>query len=104
MPNRANKTRKLLCALFLLAASLTTATGKVIYVDGDAVAGFDGSDWASAYLTLQDAISNAWFGDEIRVAHGTYRPDQTASSAGRVPGTIIASGDVQGWLRRSRGT
>jgi len=93
MLNRAKKTGKLLPALFLLAASCTTATGKVIYVDGDAIAEFDGSSWAHAYRTLQDAISNAWYGDEIRVAHGTYRPDQTASTEGHVLGEIMASGD-----------
>ena len=93
MLNRAKKTGKLLPALFLLAASCTTATGKVIYVDGDAIAEFDGSSWAHAYRTLQDAISNAWYGDEIRVAHGTYRPDQTASTEGDLLGEIMASGD-----------
>ncbi|UCE47566.1 MAG: hypothetical protein JSW47_18450, partial [Phycisphaerales bacterium] len=69
------------------------APGRIIYVDADAVTEFDGSSWAFACRTLQDAISNAWFGDEIRVAHGTYRPDREASSAGRTLGTIMASGD-----------
>ncbi|TKJ37159.1 MAG: hypothetical protein CEE38_09710 [Planctomycetes bacterium B3_Pla] len=93
MSSKANHSRLLLCALFLLTVSCTAATGKVIYVDGDAVAEFDGSEWAFAYRTLQDAISNAWFGDEIRVAHGTYRPDQAMFSGGRTGGTITASGD-----------
>lgn len=93
MRSKANHIRSLLCALFLLAASCTVATGKVIYVDVDAVAEFDGSDWAFACRTLQDAISKTWFGDEIRVAHGTYRPDQTTLSVGREAGAITASGD-----------
>ena len=77
MPGKAYDIRSLVCALFLLAASRTAVTGKVIYVDADAAAEFNGSSWASAHRTLQDAISNAWYGDEIRVAQGTYRPDQT---------------------------
>lgn len=93
MPARANLMRALPCLLLMLAASCTVATGKVIYVDADAVAEFDGSSWTFAYRTLQDAISNAWYGDEIRVAHGTYKPDQSVSSAGRTGGTIISSGD-----------
>ena len=93
MPGKADNIRSLVCALFLLAASRTAVTGKVIYVDADAAAEFNGSSWVSAHRTLQDAISNAWYGDEIRVAQGTYRPDQTVSPVGRIPGTIIASGD-----------
>ena len=93
MASKADNIRSLVCALFLLAVSRTIATGKVIYVDADAVAEFNGSSWAFAHRTLQDAISNAWYGDEIRVAQGTYRPDQTVSPVGRVAGTVIASGD-----------
>jgi len=98
MRDKANHIRSLLCALFLLAASCTAATGKVIYVDSDAVAEFDGSDWAFACRTLQDAISKVWFGDEIRVAKGIYRPDRrtTISGGGRtgsVRTEITASGD-----------
>ena len=98
MRGKANHIRSLLCALFLLAASCTAATGKVIYVDSDAVAEFDGSEWAFACRTLQDAISKVWFGDEIRVAKGIYRPDRrtTISGGGRtgpVRTEITASGD-----------
>ncbi|MBL7186538.1 MAG: hypothetical protein ISS70_09440 [Phycisphaerae bacterium] len=94
MSSKGNHVRSLLCALFLLAASCTAAAGKVIYVDGDAIAEFDGSDWAFAHRSLQDAISRARPGDEIRVARGTYRPDQqTLSGRGGGAGTMRASGD-----------
>ncbi len=93
MRSKTNLVRSLLSVLFLSVPWCAVATGKVIYVDGDAVAEFDGSEWAFACRSLQDAISDAWFGDEIRVAHGTYRPDQTALLVGRVPGTVWASGD-----------
>jgi hypothetical protein len=46
------------------------------YVDDDAPPGGDGSDWATAFKYLQDALANASSGDEIRVAQGTYKPDQ----------------------------
>jgi hypothetical protein len=98
MLRKTNHIRYLLCVLFLLAASCTAVSGKVIYVDSDAIAEFDGSDWAFACRTLQDAISKVWFGDEIRVAKGIYRPDRrtTISGGGRtgsVRAEITASGD-----------
>ena len=98
MRSKANHFRLLLCALFLLAASCTAATGKVIYVDVDAVAIFDGSEWAFAYRTLQDAISKVQLRDEIRVAKGIYRPDRrtTIVGGGRTGperAEITASGD-----------
>src|SRR4030042_3109658 len=84
MRSKANYIRPLLCALFILAVSCTAATGKVIYVDVDAVAEYDGSSWALAYLCLQEAIAQVRPGDEIRVAQGIYRPDrQPAFSGGR---------------------
>ena len=50
--------------------------GKVIYVDDDANAGGDGASWDTAFNYLQDALSDAQDGDEIRVAEGIYKPDQ----------------------------
>lgn len=94
MRSKTNHTRALLCALFLLTASCAAAKGDVIYVDGDAVSRFDGATWVYACKTLQDAISRARPGDEIRVAHGTYTPDQkTSSGRGGGGGGIRASGE-----------
>jgi len=52
----------------------TTAT--VIYVDLAADGAIhDGASWATAYLTLQDALAVAASGTEIWVADGIYYPD-----------------------------
>ncbi|MEE9296537.1 MAG: hypothetical protein V3W34_16455 [Phycisphaerae bacterium] len=58
--------------------------GTVLYVDASASGTpNNGSSWCNAYLTLQDALAVAVFGDTIRVADGTYKPDQgTGQTAG----------------------
>ena len=58
----------------------STAHGQaIIYVDGDASTNGDGIDWTTAYRYLQDALAAAGTNGvttEIRVAQGTYEPDQ----------------------------
>ena len=61
----------LICVL--LAQS---ATARVIYVDDDALGANNGSSWTDAHVHLQDALTRAQFGDEIRVAQGIYKPDR----------------------------
>lgn len=51
----------------------------VIYVDDDAQPNGDGTSWTSAYNYLQDALSAASSGYEIRVAQGTYIPDRNSA-------------------------
>ncbi|UCG48473.1 MAG: hypothetical protein JSU94_01605, partial [Phycisphaerales bacterium] len=48
---------------------------RVLYVDRDARGANNGSSWEDAYRHLQNALSAASAGCEIRVAGGTYRPD-----------------------------
>ncbi|MHC4545339.1 MAG: hypothetical protein ACYTDW_14845 [Planctomycetota bacterium] len=53
----------------LLLGTVSTATGKIIYVDANAVGANDGSSWADAYWCLQDALAVASSGTEIRLGH-----------------------------------
>ena len=88
--------RAVLVFFAVLATSFTIATGKVIYVDGDAIAEYDGSSWAYGYRCLQDALAEARTGDEIRVANGIYKPDHWTSYRGVRGGAVArieASGD-----------
>jgi hypothetical protein len=62
-------------ALLMITAPAAIAEGKVIYVD--ATGNGDGSSWDTAYKYLQDALSEAVSGDEIWVAQGVYRPDES---------------------------
>jgi hypothetical protein len=73
-------------AVFLLGINCTIAAGGTIYVD--ATQNGDGSSWADAYKYLQDALTSASSGDEIRVAEGVYKPDQ---GSGITPGDQTAT-------------
>jgi len=67
-----------LIAIITLAI-VTLASGKTIYVDDDAAGANNGTSWVDAYVYLQDALVDAKTADkpvEIRVAQGTYKPDQ----------------------------
>jgi hypothetical protein len=63
-------------------------TTSVLFVDASASGANDGSSWANAFVTLQDALAVAQAGDQLWVANGTYRPDQ---GGGKTPGDRSAS-------------
>jgi len=67
--------------IFLL---ITSADGKVIYVDAGAGSGGDGQSWGTAFKYLQDAFIPAYPepGDEIWVAEGVYKPDRSEKNPG----------------------
>jgi hypothetical protein len=47
------------------------------YVDGDANGADNGSSWEDAFKYLQDAPAAAIYGDQIWVAEGLYKPDES---------------------------
>jgi len=49
-----------------------------LYVDDDASPDGDGLSWATAFKYLKDGLTVASYGDEVRVAQGTYQPDRNS--------------------------
>jgi hypothetical protein len=68
-----------------LLVNVTEAENEhVLYVDANAPGAKTGMSWADAFESLQEALRAAAENppiNEIRVAHGTYRPDQGAGIA-----------------------
>lgn len=52
----------------------TSVSGDVIYVDGDAPSGGDGSSWAEARNNLAAALNASGSGDAVWITSGTYTP------------------------------
>jgi len=77
----------LLSCLFLVSA----ADAQVIYVDAAASGGGDGTSWGTAYDNLQDGLNNAFPGDQIWIAKGTYRPTEVYSPDGVIGGAYALS-------------
>lgn len=79
--------------IVLLALSAIPAIAHtVLYVDDDAPPDGDGLTWGTAHQYLQDALAAAGASggqiSEIRIARGTYRPDQGQS---QTPGSRTAT-------------
>ena len=59
-----------------------TAQAAVYYVDADSPNDGPGNDWEHAFHYLQNALAVASGIDRIRVAQGTYRPDEDSANPG----------------------
>jgi hypothetical protein len=69
--------------VFFLQLLCPPGLSDVIYVDDDASPGGDGSSWGTAYKYLQDGLYKPpTGGDQIWVAAGTYKPDETTANPG----------------------
>lgn len=99
---------------FLKAGVLTlgtigsVASGAALYVDDSApTSGQTGASWDHPYVTIQQAVSAASPGDEIRVGQGSYYPSSQSTSIelkhqvrikGGYAGYGAGSPDVRGFL------
>ncbi|MHC4864383.1 MAG: choice-of-anchor Q domain-containing protein [Planctomycetota bacterium] len=80
MAMKENRKSWLIVSMVLLVIG-GAANAKTIYVDADAAGSGTGTNWANAYPYLQDALADANTSAEpveIRVARGTYKPDEGA--------------------------
>ena len=69
-----------LAVLTFFLVFVSTVSAKIIYVDDDADGANNGSSWTDAFNYVQDALTDAQTGDEIRVAQGVYRPEHLYGS------------------------
>jgi predicted outer membrane repeat protein len=69
-----------LLAMVICIFAYSVSKGAVIYVDAKVDAPHDGQTWQTAFHHLNDALAIAGSGDEIRVAKGIYRPDETSGT------------------------
>jgi len=92
-PRRALGSRLVFGCMTIVVAGLlasSAAWADVYRVDSTAPAGGDGLSWDTAFKYVPDALAAAATGGEVRIAGGTYRPDQ--DEAGNVtPGDRHAS-------------
>ncbi len=96
---------RLQCIVLIgLITIASSAEAAIIYVDADSPGFQNGLSWGTAYHYLQDALNLAAPGDEIRVAEGTYKPDEAIGpvTTGRtatfnIPSSITLKGGYAGY-------
>lgn len=65
-----------------LVPQVAQADPGIIYVDDSAAGSNNGSSWENAFNYLQDGLSAAVSGDDIRVGAGIYLPDRDSANPG----------------------
>ena len=71
---------KQLLLLFCFALATAGLQAQVVYVDGAAADGGDGTTWATAFNQLQTGIDSAATGESVWIAQGTYTIPSAAES------------------------
>jgi hypothetical protein len=71
-------------------------TDHIHYVNKDATGANDGSSWADAHISLQDALSFAALYDEVWVAAGTYTPGNNRNHHFLLKNTVAVFGGFVG--------
>lgn len=70
----------LTCSKVLSLELMVLSSHKGFFVDQNVTGGAnDGTSWANAYRTIQDALAHAGVDNHIWVAKGTYNPDHDAA-------------------------
>ncbi|MBI3233438.1 MAG: hypothetical protein HYZ42_05260, partial [Bacteroidetes bacterium] len=83
------------CGIDTSNATLVSNSSAVLYVDSSVAASGNGSSWAMAYKTLQEALRAAEACstvDSIRVAKGTYTPDNSKDSSFYLVNGVVLEG------------
>jgi hypothetical protein len=95
------------CGIDTSNATLVSTTPAVLYVDSNVTVSGNGNNWATAFKTLQEAMHAAdkcSLIDTIRVAKGTYTPDNNRdSSFFMIRGLVIEGGYPTGGGNRNIG-
>jgi hypothetical protein len=86
------KTFRMNYLIFAILFSVTSVlNAKIIYVDGFANNGGDGSSWDKAFTTITDGLNAATSGDEVWVASDIYSGQYIMKSGVSVYGGFIAT-------------
>ncbi|MGD0784185.1 MAG: right-handed parallel beta-helix repeat-containing protein [Sedimentisphaerales bacterium] len=80
MKNERNLRLWGIISLLTIGICNSWVAGKTIYVDASTPDSNNGTSWSKAYAELQSALHTAIYGDQIRVADGTYLPDYDAAT------------------------
>lgn len=73
------------------AFAASPAFAAIIFVKADAGGGNNGTTWADAFVSLQNALTAAANGDEIWIAAGTYKP---AGAGGNRAASFVIDKDI----------